>query len=543
MKWHEHYPAGIPHSFDYPRLPLKHYFNESAQKHPDRALIIFHDVALSFSEANTLARKLANGLVKAGCKKQDRVALVINNRPEFVLAVQACYKIGATFVSTNPLYTARELEHILNDSQAETVIIVDAFLGKIHDLLAEGRTSVKRVIVINDQNAELPLLEGADSLDILDYAQLLAASEDSEPEIEVFADDCATLQYTGGTTGGPKGCMLSNANLEATVYGWSSWYTSPLAADEYPIILNPVPLYHIYGLVGSINLAAFAGGTIVLLDNLSAGSVIAAIRDHRPNILCSVPATLVILLNHPEIQDVNMDSIKVIGIGGDSLPESIRKEFGKLSEVNIVVGYGLSETAGSVCGQPHTIAAKPGSIGLPLPDVEVRIMSMQDRFLEVPCGELGELAIRGPQVTGSYWNQPEETDLALCDGWLYTGDIGYMDEEGWLFIKDRLKDLIICGGFNVYPKEIDEVLYMHPSIKEACTIGIPDAHKGELIKSYIVLRPEKELSEDEVKEHCQQYLAAYKVPRIVEFLDALPRTTVGKPSRIALREKSQATRE
>ncbi len=540
MKWYAQYPPGIPSSFEYPHHTMKHYFNESAKAYPDRVFIKLRDTEIPFKEANALARRLAQGLLRIGCNKQDRVAIISHNTPEFVLAIQACYKIGAIVVPINPLYTSRELEYTLADNKAETVLVARSFLDKVLGLATSGTIAARRFIVITDTAEEevLPLSASTESVELFDYAQLLATSEEVEPDIPLAASDCAALLYTGGTTGVPKGCMLSNDNLEATVYGWSSWYTYPLTASEYPVILCPVPLYHVYGLVGNISLASFAGGTIVLLDNLSVSAVLEAIDRYAPNLLCIVPTMLIYLLSHPDIRDVSLESIRVVGVGGDALPESVKKKLEELSGIKAVVGYGLTETSGSVCGQPHAVEVKEGSVGLPLPDVEVRIMNLKDARVEMAPGELGEVAIRGPQVMTSYWNQPEETALVLREGWLYTGDIGLMDEEGWLFIKDRKKDLIIHSGFNVYPKEVDEVLYAHPGIQEACTIGVPDAKKGELVKSYIVLKPGVELSQEEIIAYCRTVLTGYKIPRIIEFIDALPKTAVGKPSRVALRRYS-----
>jgi len=534
--WHKDYPVEVPYSYEYPRLPLKDYFTGSAKAHPDRAFLIYRNREMSYREANTQARKLAQGLLRLGCKKADRVAIVANNIPEFIISVQACYKIGAIVVTANPFFTTRELEHILSDSGTETIIVIDRCLDKIQELKLEGKVSAKRIIVISTQQQELSVPEGIPSPEVLNYADLIANNADVEPAIEVSADDCAVLQYTGGTTGVPKGCVVSNANLESAIYGWSTWYTLPLPAGQYPVILNPLPLYHIYGLIGNIGLASYSAGTILLLDSLSLESIVEAIEEYQPNLLCVVPSLLVGLVHYPGIKDVNLDSLVMTGVGGDSLPEVTKLAFEALSGVPVIVGYGLSETAGSVCGQPLTDKTKAASIGVPLPDVEIRIMSLDDRLTEMPTGELGELAIRGPQVVSSYWNRPEESELSFVDGWLYTGDIGLMDEEGWFYIKERKKDLIISGGFNVYPKEIDDILYSHPSIREACTVGIPDEAAGELIVSFIVLRPDQELSEEKVKEFCREYLAAYKIPRRVRFLDKLPKTSVGKPSRVALRK-------
>ncbi|MDR2035691.1 MAG: AMP-binding protein [Coriobacteriales bacterium] len=537
-EWHKQYPGEIPPSFEYPHFTMKQYFNESARRYPNRPFLVFHDAVITFEEANAFARKLANGLMAQGCKKRDRVVIAANNIPEFVIAIQACYKFGGIAVPTNPRYTTRELEYILKDSQAETIIIIDTMLKKVLEVCGGGQVAIKRIVVISEQKIELTVQQGAGCVDLLSYDEVVFNGESTEPAVEVFSNDCALLQYTGGTTGIPKGCVLTQSNLEATVFGWFSWYTHPLASDEYPVILCPVPLYHIYGLVGNISLANYAGGTILLMDSLAADDVLCTLAKHPPNLLCVVPYALIFLLNHPAFPYIDISSIKVIGVGGDSLPKGVSTELERITGKRAVVGYGLTETAGSVCGQPIGVEAKEGSIGLPLPDVDARIMSLEDPGTEVPCGQLGELVVKGPQVMTGYWGQPEETALVLKDGWLSTGDIGYRDKEGWIFLKDRKKDMIIHSGFNVYPKEIDEVLSAHPAIQDACTIGIPSTEKGETVKSFIVLNPGEKLSAEEVMDYCHRYLVGYKVPKVVEFIDQLPKTAVGKPNRVALRQRS-----
>ena len=573
MKWHEHYPSGIPPSFDYLHLPQKHYFNESAQKHPERPFLVYRDTEITFAEVNSAARRMANALLKQGCRKQDCVALIVGNTPEFVISMIACFKIGAIAVPINPRYTSRELERILKDCQADIIVILEKCLKNASDLFSEGKTSVKRIIVAQSEQGERgdqgeqseqdyeqgeqvehdcgqneqgdndfeqaekhPLHYHASAAPSLSsFETVLSESEDKEPDIDVHPNDCAVLLYTGGTTGLPKGCTISHGNLEASARIWASWYTYPLEADEYPVILCPVPMYHIYGLVGNIGLATLNAGTILLVESLSFDEVLPIMVKYSPNLFCIVPSILIALLHHPEFKNVNPGNIKVVGVGGDSLPEAAKQEFENLTGLCVTIGYGLTETSGSVIGQPHTRKSKEGSAGLPLPDVELRIVSLEDPSQEVAPGESGELVIKGPTIISTYWNQPEETENAIRNGWLFTGDIACMDEEGWVFIKERKKDLIITNGFNVYPKEIDEVLHSHPRIKEACTIGVPDPERGEMVKSYIVIKQGKDVRPEEIVAYCREYLAGYKVPKAIEFIEALPKTVVGKPSRLALR--------
>ncbi|MFA6809246.1 MAG: AMP-binding protein, partial [Eubacteriales bacterium] len=342
------------------------------------------------------------------------------------------------------------------------------------------------------------------------------------------------IQYTGGTTGISKGCILSNFNLEAMAYMDWYWLSPPLKGSFF-VNLNPLPLYHIYSFNSNVILNMVGGGTIILVELPSPANILKNINQHKPNYFPAVPAMIAGLNHHPDISNSEIKCIKVVMSGGSPLSAEVKQAFERLSGVGIVEGYGLSETTQILTGNPTTGQQKIGTVGIPFPDTDIRIVDQNDGVTEVGLGELGELIARGPQIMSGYWKNREETSLVLKDGWLYTGDIASMDEDGYITIKDRKKDVIICNGLKVYPNEVDNVLYSHPKILEACTIGVPDEKQGEKVKTYIVLKPEEILSEKEIIIYCREQLAPYKIPRDVEFVVSLPKTRVGKPNRVALR--------
>lgn len=529
--WHAHYPEGIPGNIDYPHKPMKHYLTESARDFPQRTCMIYHDKEISFAEANEKACRLADSLQQIECTKRKRVLIILANCPEYFYAVQACYKIGAIFVPVNPRYTEREIGFIVNDSQSEFIIVHEKTLSKILNLSKEPCFGSKKIIVISDEH-----INYTQGMNIYEYNTLLENGKTDEPAVEVRSEDPATLQYTGATTGFPKGCVLSNFNMEAAALTWYYWYTHPI--NEPLRIINPAPIYHVFGLLVSVNLISLCAGTIILIDDFSAPNILRNIRLHSPNALYTVPATIGCFASSSGIQYTKEDmaSIKVVAAGGANLADEVLKQFEQRTGLKCITGYGMSESAGSISGQPLSGPIKQGSVGYPLPDFDIKIMHLKNRYEEAPINEVGEIVLSGPQIMSGYWNNPIETANALVDGWLYTGDIGKLDETGCLFILDRKKDMIICNGFNIYPKEIDEVLYTHPAIVDACTIGIPDINKGEKIKSFVVLQPNHSVTEQEIMDFCRVYLTAYKIPHHIEFISKLPLTSVGKISRRELRE-------
>ncbi len=529
--WHAFYDKNVPRTIAYPKVTLKELFNRNADNHPDKPYLVFQDVALPYRVCNTMARRLANGLLERGVVKGDRVALMMPSIPHYPVALMACYKIGAIAVPVNPRYTVPELAFQLKDSGTESVVVLASFADKVIQVMKQGGTSVKRIVVVPVPGGRVDLEEVQE---IVDLDSLLAESDDREPDIAIKPEDVAMLQYTGGTTGFPKGCMLTHANLVAMLEQTGVWCSGAGPADQIRT-LAAIPLYHVFGMNCNINLTLYAAGTMVLVAQPTPDNILEAINRHEPTHWAAVPAMVQGIINHPNIGISKIASVKAVLCGGAPLAVEVMKRFEELSGTRIFEGYGLSETSNVISANPSEGIQKPGSVGIPWPDVDVRIVALENGTRVMPPGEPGEIIAKGPQVMAGYWNNPEETEKALKDGWLYTGDIGYMDGDGYIFILDRKKDMLICSGFNVYPREIDEVLYTNPGISEACVIGVPDEKRGETVKAFVVLKPGTVMTAEEIMDYCKERLAPYKVPKIVEFIDQLPRTPIGKPDRKALR--------
>ncbi|HOQ10681.1 MAG TPA: long-chain fatty acid--CoA ligase [Syntrophomonadaceae bacterium] len=533
-RWESLYDEGIPTKYDYERYPLKYWFNHWADKHPQKPYILMGDMQFDYGTVNIIARKLANSLLGLGVKKGDRVAIMAPNVPQYLFSLHALLKIGAIEVPANPLYTVPELRVQFADSGTETVIVMAMFASKAIELLKDPESPVKRVIVFQIPSAPVEVEKGEN---IYDFMELIGPASDKEPGVEVSADDICRLQYTGGTTGVPKGCVLTNFMMWTQCVRTSIWVTSNFKLVPFDEVrtLCAIPLNHIYGLNANVNICLYCGGSIVLVAQPTVDNLLDAIEKHRPNLWAAVPAMIIGLNNHPRIKEADISSLKGIFSGSAPLAVETMKQFEELTGGRIFEGYGLSETINILTVNPVFRIRKPGSCGIVWPDTDLVVVDVETGTKVMPRGELGELIARGPQVIKEYWNNPEETANAVRDGWFYTGDIVYMDEDGFVFIVDRKKDMIICSGFNVYPRDVDEVLYAHPAIMEACAVGVPDPKRGETVKAYVVVKPGQTLTEEEIIAHCRANLAPYKVPTIIEFIDAIPRTAVGKPDRKVLR--------
>lgn len=531
--WYQWYDGEVPRSIDYLKIPLKDLFNSQAEKNADNAYLIINDVTLSYRVCNSMARRFANGLLCMGVKKEDRVALIAPNVPQWVIVRQACYKIGAIVVPVNPLSTVLEMTHYFKDSGTETVVVMAAFAGKATEVLRSGITSLKRVVAfqVQGQPSDVDLKD-----DVLDFDSLIQANNDLEPDIKVRSEDIAVLQYTGGTTGISKGCALSNFNLVAMSQQSVEWMKPEVSGPEMKT-LAAIPLYHVYGFNMNININMINGGSVVLVPQPSPDNLLEAINRHEPNMFAAVPTMLIGLNQHPETPKSKVRSVKCVICGGAPLAVQAMKTFEELSDTRIMEGYGLSEISNVLTANPIHTRRKAGSIGIPWPDVDIRIVDIEAGTRDMPYCEPGELIASTPTLMTGYWNNPEETKAAVRDGWLYTGDIAYMDEDGFIFIVDRKKDMILASGFNVYPRDIDEVMYTHPKVVHSCTVGIPDPKRGETVKVFIETKPKETISVQEVIDYCKERLTPYKVPKMVEFIDELPLTPVGKPDRKALRQR------
>ncbi|GJF09104.1 CoA ligase [Mycolicibacterium cyprinidarum] len=531
--WFAHYDKGVPYSCIYPPLSIKQMFNSCAEANPDRDYLIINDTHLPYGLVNTMARKAANALVTLGVKKGDRVAIMAPNVPQYVIAFQACAKLGAIVVPVNPLAAAPEVHHYINDSGAETLIVLAAFAKGPIEVFKAKDTPLRNVIAFQLPSMSIEVESGPG---IHDFNDLVGAAADSEPDIDVHPADVLLLQYTGGTTGLSKGCVLTNANLVAIAYQENYWMSPLVSNDDELRCLAAIPLYHIYGFNLNVNINHVHGGTIILVPQPSTDNILDAINKHQPNFFTAVPTMIIGLNQHPDITTSKIGAIKGIVSGSAPLPVEAMRTFEMLSGGVITEGYGMSETSNIVTANPTQTVRKPGGVGMPFPDNDVRIVDLETGTTDMPLGEPGEIIAKGPSIMREYWNNPEETAKVLRDGWLSTGDIGYMDSDGHIFIVDRKKDMVLSSGFNVYPREIDELMFTHPKVLQACSFGIPDPTRGECLKLAIVLKPDVELTADEVRTFCKENLSGYKVPREVVFVDELPLTPIGKPDRKKLRQ-------
>jgi len=528
--WHQFYDPGVDISPTYLKTSLKDQFITWVKKQPCRPYIYYLKEVISYEQANTLACKLANAMINAGVRKGDRVAISLPNMPEFVIAVHACLKAGAILVPTNPRYTKRELTHQYNDSGSETVICLDKYANINIELMQDKNIPIERLIVVPNAAANIILKVNKN---VIGYNEFISHGQAVEPQVDVSVDDLVSLIYTGGTTGVSKGCCISNANLIAVASGWKQMCQFFTDFNNYKV-LSSTPMYHIHGFQTAINSNILLGGSIVILPEITPDNIIKAINEFEPNVWPAVPPLIGGVTNLPDLATSKANKLQLIGCGSSPIPTSTITKFEDIVKAPILEGFGASETTMAVTSNPLQ-KRKVGSVGIPYPNIDVKVVDIKTGNSKLPSGEVGELCFKGPQVIKEYWEQPEETAQTFREGWWYSGDIGYIDEDGYIFVVDRKKDIIICCGFNVFSNEVDGILNSHPKILEAGVIGISDPKRGETVKAYVVIKPGEELSGDEIKQFCRQYLAAYKVPTHIEFVDILPRTSIQKLDRKALR--------
>jgi long-chain acyl-CoA synthetase len=542
--WLKSYEDGVPSTIEVPKQPVHNMLEVSSDKYPDRPVIIFKGREITYRELNQLADALASALVANGFKKGDRAAIYMVNMPQFIISCFAILKAGGIVIATNPLYSERELEHQLVDCGAETVIVMSLYYETLKKVQERGKTNVKRVIVTNIKEYlpfHLRILftlakERKDGHHIniqtgdMWFQDLIASGLKAPPvDIKVTGDDVALLQYTGGTTGVSKGAIALHRNLVANTLSCRSWLTDVREGDE--VVLLAIPLFHSFGLIVAMCFGVQVGASLVVIpDPRDQDDVLGSINKYKPSIFPGVPAMYVAINNNPDVIAGKYDikSIRVCISGSAPLMLDTKMRFEELTGGKLVEGYGLTEAHVVTHGNPVYGEYREGSIGLPFPGVESRIMDSLSGEEELPFGEIGELVIRSPSVMQGYWQLPTETANALRDGWLYTGDIARMDANGYFYIEDRKKDMIIAGGFNVYPREVEEVLLTHPAVMEVAVAGVPDSYRGESVKAWIVKQPGDDTDEETIINWSKDYLAKYKYPRMIEFRDELPRTSVGK---------------
>ncbi|WP_142827672.1 AMP-binding protein [Planococcus soli] len=544
--WLAHYPPEIPHTLTYPSMPVQEYLTKAYEKYPQKVAIHFMGKELSYEELYQSSMKFANYLQKIGIKKGDRVSIMLPNCPQAVISFYGILYAGGVVVMTNPLYTEREIAYQMKDSGARAIISLDILFPRISKVIKE--TDLENVIItgIKDyltfpKNLVYPFIQkkqygmtvkvehrGVNHL----FTEIMKTSQPFVVETPFdFEEDLALLQYTGGTTGSPKGVMLTHKNIISNATMCDNWLYKCKKGEE--TIMGIIPLFHVYGLTTVLILSVMLGNKMVLLPKFDPETALKTINKQKPTLFPGAPTLYIGLMNHPDIAKYDLSSIEACLSGSAPLPAEVQEKFEKLTGGKLVEGYGLTETSPVSHSNLVWGERKKGSIGFPYPDTDCKIFQTGTTD-PVPNGEIGEIAIKGPQVMKGYWNKPEETAATIVDGWLLTGDLGYMDDEGNFFIVDRKKDMIIAGGFNIYPREIEEVLYEHEAIQECVVAGIPDPYRGETVKAYIVLKEGYTVTEEELDTHCRENLASFKVPRIYEFRKELPKTAVGKILRRSL---------
>ena len=545
--WHKNYDYNVPTSVRYPQIPVHELVHLAASIVPDKPATNLYGSEITFSKLRKQIVRMANALAGLGVKKGDRVGVHLPNCPQYIIAYYGAMSLGAIVVNLNPMYTAEELKGLSENTGLKTLFTFDMVLPNIRALCQS--VEIDNIIVTRVTDyidgfgvstpRELELEQGW-----YHFSQLLDSCTNTvPPRISVTPQDPALIQFTGGTTGLPKGAVLTHRNILAATMCANLWGAH--LNDNTPVekrnVLALLPFFHVYGDIVVLNWAMFACATMILVPRFDIEEIMGMLENiPRIQFFPAVPTMIGAILNHPKAESMELDrKFSLLNSGGAPCPVSLIERARDLN-ISFSEGWGMSETSAMGVANPNLGLKKPGSIGIPIPDNDIKLVDPADGVTEVRPGERGELLIKGPQVMSGYWNNPEETANQLKDGWLYTGDVAIQDEDGYIFLVDRTKDMIIASGYNIYPREIDEVLYRHPKVAEAAAVGVPDEYRGETIKAFISLKSGETATEEEIMEFCKDKLAAYKRPRIVEFRDSIPKSAVGKVLRKNLRAEEEA---
>lgn len=528
--WLKLYHPGIDEHVSIEYDSLFDLLKQSADIHGEKPALTFFGRCWNFIETRMLSEMFAASLYGIGFKKGDRLSIMLPNSPHYFFSLFGVFRLGGIVVQVNPMYVEREIEYVLNDSESEYMVVFDALYARVKHV--QPNTSLKKIIVVGFGGDRIKLAEGDQ------YFDDFLTKDLSVPEISIDQnEDVAILQYTGGTTGISKGVMLTHHNLLANIVQVCDFIYK--GVDDKPDnfkIISVLPMFHVFGLSCNALSAIRVGCNQLILPRFDVNELIEIVKREKPFQLAAVPTMFLALSNHPGLEESNISDIFYLCSGGAPLPVELVKAFEKRAGVRLNDGYGLSEAAPSAITNPPFLPRRLGSVGIPIPDTEARIVRETENGLEdVPVGEAGELILRGPQVMKGYWKRPVDTDLVLRDGWLFTGDIAKMDEDGYFYILDRKKDIIIASGYNVYPREVEEILYQHEAVEEVIVIGVQDTYRGQTVKAFVKLKVGTTVSPDKLIEFAQTYLAPFKVPKAVEILDELPKSSVGKLLRRMLR--------
>lgn len=517
--WFKNWPSNVPKNINYPLIPLQGLLQRSAKSYPEKLAVICGEQKISYQQLETLSSQFANSLAKLGARKGDRVALYLPNIPQFIIAYFGALKVGAVVSAVSPLHREREVLHQLRDSGAQTIVTLDT-LNPVVEKVRE-KTQLKHVIITN--------------LGECCFSDLLSEASQKVPDIEIEpAEDLATLQYTGGTTGTAKGAMLTHLNLVSNALS----FATTIQGTTKDIFLTALPLSHIYGLTTSMLVPISLATTFVLLPNFSSTKALKAIQKEKVTVFCGVPTMYQYLLSDPDLAKYDLTSIRVCISGASSLPPHVQKQFMQVTGGFLAEGYGLTEASPVTHCTPldRSVSLRVGSIGLPLPDTDAKIVDLETGEKILAIGEVGELAVKGPQIMKGYWQNPDETTQVLCDNWLLTGDIAYMTRDGYFYIVNRKKELIKYKDYSIYPRELETILYEHPAVKLCAVVGKPDFIVGEIPKAYIALKDGEVVTEEEIKVFVNDKVAPYKAVREVQFMANLPLSVAGKVLKHALKE-------
>lgn len=541
--WLRHYDYWVPEQVSFPRQSVYQMLNLAATYFHGRPATAFLGAELTFSEIKAQTDKLATALAQLGIVKGDRVGIMLPNCPQYIISFFAIVRLGAIVANVNPIYTPREVELVAKDSGMRAIITLDLLSETVR--AAQTDSQIEQVIITSVQEycggAQPAATLTAGSLS---FSALIAGIKAPElPRVEIDAEeDVAALVYTGGTTGVPKGAMLTHYNLYAATIQCAVW-GGPFSQRGEERMLLVIPYFHVYGLVVGVLFGVWQGAMQIAVPKFDANLLLQALKQYQPTYFPAVPTLFISLLNHPQSHTSGLDRVRRFNSGSAPLPIEVIEQFEQLSGAMLFEGYGMTETSAIATSTATLAKRKPGSIGFPMTATQCRIVDLETGTRELAVGEEGELCIRGPQIMKGYWNKPAETAETVRDGWLYTGDVARMDEDGYFYIVQRKKDMIIVSGFNVYPNEVEDVLFTHSSIKEVAVIGVADAYRGESVKAFVILKEGAQSSAEELIEYCRERLAKYKVPSVIEFAESLPKSAVGKVLRRELRDAEEARRK
>lgn len=531
-KWWKHYEPGVATHLEYPKLTLSQVLHQTTAKYPDHTAFIFLDKHWTYRQYNELVSKMANILIDLGLAIGDTVGIYLPNSPQFLIVYYGILRAGGIAVPINPMLTGQDLTFIIKDTGMKILITSAESLATIE----QAKTADLQIITTALTGQLDPESNQPESPGVLALEKLLATAAAADPEVPIGPEAIANLQYTGGTTGRPKGAMLSHANLLANAIQFRDWFKN-VYNDGDGRFLGVIPFFHIYGLTTTINGPILTGSAIILHSRFDINEIMQSINKYKPNLFMGVPAMYAAIAMR-DSGDYDLSSIRACVSGSSPLPPAVQQRFQEVTGGKLVEGYGLSECSPIVTVTPIYGTVKPGSIGIPIADTKIKIVEPTTGEEITKSGEIGELLVQGPQVMQGYWNNPEETKMVLADGWLHTGDLVYMDDDGYIFIADRLKDMIIMGGEKIYPRELEDFFYTHPAVKEVAVTGIPHPLRGEVPKAFVVLKDGVETTEKELRQYCLAHLSKFKVPKI-QIIDALPRNAVGKVLRRLLREEQK----